>query len=99
MEAEIEQVRIHRRGWMNGIHDMGGMQGAGPIAPESDEPVFHAQWEKEVFAIQTATSGQGLFNIDEFRHAIERMNWRHYLESSYYEHWLTAMETLLTWKG
>ena len=84
---------------MNGIHDMGGMQGAGPIAPESDEPVFHAQWEKEVFAIQTATSGQGLFNIDEFRHAIERMNWRHYLESSYYEHWLTAMETLLSEKG
>ncbi len=84
---------------MNGIHDMGGLQGAGPIVPENDEPVFHAQWEKHVFAIQAATSGQGLYNIDEFRHAIERMNWIHYLESSYYEHWLTAMETLLGEKG
>ena len=84
---------------MNGIHDMGGMQGAGPIAPENDEPVFHAQWEKDVFAIRIASSGQGLYNIDEFRHAIERMQWAHYLESSYYEHWLTAMETLLSEKG
>jgi nitrile hydratase len=84
---------------MNGIHDMGGMQGAGPIAPENDEPVFHEQWEKDVFAIRTATLGQGLYNLDEFRHAIERMHWTHYLESSYYEHWLAAMETLLSEKG
>jgi len=84
---------------MNGIHDMGGMQGAGPIAPEHDEPVFHAQWERDVFAIRAATLVQGLYNTDEFRHAIERMNWIHYLESSYYEHWLTAMETLLGEKG
>jgi len=84
---------------MNGIHDMGGMQGAGPIAPEHDEPVFHEQWEKKVFAMQTAVSGQGLYSGAEFRHAIERMNWIHYLESSYYEHWLTAIETLLSEKG
>ena len=84
---------------MNGIHDMGGMQGAGPLARENDEPVFHALWEKDVFAIQTATSGQRLYSSAEFRHAIERMNWIHYLESSYYEHWLTALETLLSEKG
>jgi nitrile hydratase len=84
---------------MNGIHDMGGMQGAGPVAPESDEPVFHEQWEKLVFAIETATSCQGLYNSAEFRHAIERLNWKQYLESSYYERWLAAMETLLSEKG
>jgi nitrile hydratase beta subunit len=84
---------------MNGIHDMGGMQGATPIAPENDEPVFHERWEKKVFAMQIAASGQGLYSGAEFRHAIERMNWIHYLESSYYEHWLTAIETLLSEKG
>jgi len=84
---------------MNGIHDMGGMQGAGPIAPEHNEPVFHEQWEKVVFAMQSAVSTQGLYNGAEFRHAIERMHWLHYLESSYYEHWLTAIETLLSEKG
>ena len=67
---------------MNGIHDMGGMQGAGPIASENDEPVFHERWEKKVFAMQIAASGQGLYSGAEFRHAIERMNWIHYLESS-----------------
>ena len=84
---------------MNAIHDMGGMQGAGPVAPEKDEPVFHEQWEKDAFAIAIATLGQGLYNLDELRHGTERMSWVHYLEASYYEHWLTSVETLLTEKG
>jgi nitrile hydratase len=46
-----------------------------------------------------ATFAGGQFNVDEFRHAIERMEPKHYLESSYYEHWLTAVETLLLEKG
>jgi nitrile hydratase subunit beta len=29
---------------MNGVHDMGGMHGMGPIEAERDEPVFHAEW-------------------------------------------------------
>jgi nitrile hydratase len=29
---------------VNGIHDIGGMHGFGPV--ERDEAVFHAQWEK-----------------------------------------------------
>jgi len=29
---------------MNGIHDMGGMHGMGPIEHERDEPAFHAPW-------------------------------------------------------
>jgi nitrile hydratase len=84
---------------MNDIHDLGGMHGAGPIAPEKDEPVFHEPWEKDVFALLFVTMAQGHYNLDEFRHAIERMSWVHYLQSSYYEHWLTAYETLLTEKG
>lgn len=84
---------------MNGIHDMGGMQGAGAVVPEQDEPVFHEQWERLVFAIETATSCQGFYNSDEFRYAIESLPWRQYLESSYYERWLAAIETLLSEKG
>jgi len=41
----------------------------------------------------------GYFNIDEFRHAIERMGAQAYLNTSYYEHWLHAFETLLVEKG
>jgi len=84
---------------MNGIHDLGGMQGFGPVVREKDEPVFHAEWERRTFGLLTATLALQRWNIDEFRHAIERMGAAHYLESSYYEHWLHAIETLLIEKG
>jgi nitrile hydratase len=84
---------------MNGIHDLGGMHGFGPVEPEVDEPVFHADWERIVLATQLATLAQRLYNLDEFRHGIERMAPAHYLEASYYERWLASIETLLVEKG
>ncbi len=84
---------------MNGIHDLGGMHGFGPVVVEEEEPVFHAPWERAVFAGFAQLAAQGIFNLDEFRHAIERMGNARYLTSSYYEHWLSAYETLLTEKG
>lgn len=84
---------------MNGIHDLGGMHGLGRIEPEPDEPVFHEPWERRVFGMMIANFGGGQFNVDQFRHAIERMAPAHYLETSYYEHWLAALETLLVENG
>ena len=84
---------------MDAIHDLGGMHGFGLIEPESDEPVFHEPWERRVFGMMIATFAGGQFNVDQFRHAIERMAPAHYLESSYYEHWLAALETLLVESG
>lgn len=84
---------------MNSVHDLGGMHGFGAVVEESDEPLFHTPWEKEVFAMSLATLGQGLCNLDEFRHGIERMGQAEYLQSTYYEHWLAAMERVLVEKG
>jgi nitrile hydratase beta subunit len=84
---------------MNGAHDLGGMHGMGPIDPEPDEQTFHEPWERRVFAMFIGTFAGGHFNVDEFRHAIERMDPAEYLSSTYYEHWLHAMETLLVEKG
>jgi len=84
---------------MNGIHDLGGAQGYGPIAPERNEPVFHAEWERRAFGVMLSVFAGGNYNVDEFRHAIERMGAEHYLRSSYYEHWLHAVEQLLIEKG
>jgi len=80
---------------MDGIHDLGGMQGFGPVTVEKDEPVFHEAWERRMFGIAAAMFPQRLYNIDAYRHAIERMEPAHYLGSSYYEHWLTGLATLL----
>src|SRR5467141_4684932 len=84
---------------MNGIHDMGGMHGFGPVEPEKNEPVFHSRWEGRVLGLSRACSVQGLFNIDESRHAIERMAPIDYLGSSYYERWLDGNVRLLVEKG
>lgn len=84
---------------MNGIHDLGGMHGMGPINPDPNEPTFKNDWERRVFAMMIATFGGGHFVVDEFRHAIERMAPAHYLETSYYEHWLASIETLLVENG
>lgn len=80
---------------MNGAHDLGGMDGFGPIDPEADEPVFHAAWERRVFAMTVAMGFYGAWNIDMSRHARERQDPAHYLASGYYEIWLRGLETLL----
>ncbi|MBA3250731.1 MAG: nitrile hydratase subunit beta [Geodermatophilaceae bacterium] len=64
-----------------------------------DEPPFHADWEAHVFALNRALLGQGVYNLDEFRDAIERMPPEDYLASSYYEKWFHAITTLLVEKG
>ena len=84
---------------MDGIHDLGGMHGFGPIEVEADEPVFHQEWEGRVAALLSLVLGAGVGNIDKFRHSIERMPPRRYLSSTYYERWLTAIETLLIEDG
>ena len=77
---------------MNGVHDMGGMQGMGPIQYEKDEPVFHAGWEKRVFAMDRAMAAWLKWNIDAWRHDIETLPPADYLRFSYYEKWFTALE-------
>ncbi|MEW6301712.1 MAG: nitrile hydratase subunit beta [Thermodesulfobacteriota bacterium] len=83
---------------MNGIHDMGGMTCFGPVVREENEPIFHAPWERRVFAMTMLAMG-AVDTLDAFRHAIERMDPVHYLASTYYEHWLAALETLLVEHG
>jgi nitrile hydratase subunit beta len=77
---------------MNGVHDMGGMHGFGPIVREVNEPIFHADWEAHVRAMMTEVRSRGYFNIDASRHGIERMEPAHYLRASYYERWLATIE-------
>ncbi len=84
---------------MNGIHDLGGMHGMGAVITEENEPPFHHEWERRTFSLFASLFVGGHFNVDMFRHAIERMNPAHYLEESYYEHWMHAFETLLLEKG
>jgi nitrile hydratase subunit beta len=84
---------------MNGVHDMGGMHGFGPIVRETNEPLFHADWEARLWAIDRNVLQQGYFTIDAHRYGIERMEPAHYLRASYYERWLASLEYNLIHEG
>jgi len=84
---------------MNGVHDMGGMHGLGPLAPEQNEPVWHAPWEARVFALTSAIGAWRKWNTDEGRQQIERMPGANYLRASYYEKWLIRTEELAVQTG
>jgi len=85
---------------MNGIHDLGGMHGFGPVEREENEPCFHEAWEGAVFALtQIVRNTHHLFNVDEFRRGIETMDPADYLAASYYERWLRSIEVNLLEKG
>ena len=80
---------------MNGAQDMGGMHGFGPVKPEPNEPVFHADWEKRAFALTLAMAMPGGWNIDMSRFARENRDPAEYLSMSYYQIWFAALETML----
>ena len=84
---------------MNSLHDMGGMHGFGPVAPEADEPVFHAAWEGRVMALYRAAGFLGFWTIDASRAAIESLAPATYLTASYYAKWLMGLEVNLRRTG
>jgi nitrile hydratase len=84
---------------MDGIHDLGGRQGFGKVRHAPTAEAFHEDWEKRVNALYSLAVRLGIFNMDEYRHAIERMEPRHYLSAGYYERTLTSLATLCVEKG
>ena len=84
---------------MDGMHDLGGRQGFGAIRYTHNAQAFHAEWEVRANSLYAFAVRRGIFNMDEYRHGIERMEPRHYLAASYYERSLTSLATLLVEKG
>jgi nitrile hydratase subunit beta len=84
---------------MNGVHDMGGVHGMGPIKPEVDEPVFHERWEARAFALNFAMAAWQKWTLDGSRHQRELIPASEYLAMSYYEKWLAALVELLVKSG
>ena len=83
---------------MNGVHDMGGMHGFGPVDVD-DDAAFHDEWEKTVFAVEKLIRYQSIYGVDEKRHALERLDPVTYLDVSYFERWALGTEKLLLETG
>jgi nitrile hydratase subunit beta len=84
---------------MDGIHDMGGMDGFGKVEAEPDEPPFHEPWEGRMLALSRAMGYAGAWHTDHARFARERLPPHVYLTSSYYQRWALTMETNLVERG
>jgi len=84
---------------MNGVHDMGGMDGFGRVEPEPNEPVFHEPWEGRVMAMNRAMGAVGVWNIDVGRFSREMLPAHVYLASSYYRKWFLGLEQMLLERG
>jgi nitrile hydratase len=78
---------------------MGGMHGFGPVEPEPNEPVFHADWEKAAFALNMAIGVAGIWNLDAFRFARESLPPPQYLTTSYYGLWVVTLEHMMLAHG
>ena len=85
---------------MDGVHDLGGMHGFGPVPYEPDNEVFHEPWQATTFGLMLSVPYfTGNHNADEYRHGVERMAPSHYFSVHYYERVLTSVATLLVEKG
>ncbi|MDJ0611713.1 MAG: nitrile hydratase subunit beta [Kiloniellales bacterium] len=84
---------------MDGVHDLGGMEGFGPLAIEPDEPPFHHDWEARVMALRLLMGFWRRWNIDAGRHSIENLPPADYLSMTYYEKWLASVANLSVGAG
>src|SRR5262249_54844134 len=84
---------------MDGIHDLGGREGYGPIdVGEPPEP-FHAPWEARLFGIVRGDDRPATFSIDRFRHVRECIDPAEYLARRYYDQWLLAHAVMMVAAG
>jgi nitrile hydratase len=84
---------------MSRPNDVGGLASTSPIEREADEPPFHAEWEARVFGLNRVLMQHGVYNLDQFRDAVERIEPERYRTLPYYEKWLTAIEMLVRERG
>ena len=84
---------------MNGVHDMGGMDGFGKVEVEPNEPPFHEPWEGRVLAMNRAMGATGIWNIDMSRHSREVLAPPVYLAATYYQKWFLGLRNMLLERG
>jgi nitrile hydratase len=84
---------------MNGVHDMGGMHGMGPVQAEKNEPVFHAPWQGRAYALTRAMGAWRKWNLDASRYQRELIPPADYFTMSYYERWIVALVELMVKTG
>lgn len=84
---------------MDSVHDLGGVEGFGPIPVEVNEPVFHYDWEAKVMGMRMLMGAWRKWNLDAGRHSVEVLPPADYLSMTYYEKWLASLTNLSAGAG
>ena len=84
---------------MNGVHDMGGMDGFGKVESKRTSRRSMRPWEGRVMAMQRAMGYAGAWHIDMFARPRERQPPTIYLAASYYKSWALAMRSRRSSRG
>ena len=71
---------------MDGIHDLGGKQGYGPVDVDDGDEVFHHDWEGREWGIAQCARTPGI-TIDWWRHCRELIMPEDYLARPYFDSW------------
>ena len=77
--------------------DLGGKGIHGPVIPEPEGELFHAEWERMALAITLAMGATGTWNIDESRSVRETQP--NYDSLTYYQLWIQGLVALLKKHG
>jgi nitrile hydratase beta subunit len=84
---------------MDGIHDLGGRQGFGPVDVSEPEEPFHAPWEARVWGAVRAMTRPTDWSVDWFRNCRELIEPVDYLTRPYYDQWAQAYSAMLVNSG
>lgn len=84
---------------MDGLHDLGGVEGFGPVDQEDYGRTFKYAWEGRMNGIAAAMARPPGWSIDWFRHARECVRPEDYLTRSYYDQWNLAYAAMLVDSG
>ena len=76
---------------MDGVHDLGGREGFGPVPDKDDDRPFHDDWEARAFGIIQSAAGENDWSIDWFRHCRELLVPADYMTRSYFDHWVLTL--------
>lgn len=84
---------------MDGIHDVGGRQGFGPIEVTESDPPFPTEWEARAFGITISVTAASDYSVDKFRYTREQLPPLEYLTSAYFEQWMRGTMAMLVGSG
>jgi nitrile hydratase beta subunit len=84
---------------MDGIHDLGGREGFGPVDVNEPEEQFHEPWEARLRCIVNAMSRAPDWNIDWFRHCRELIDPIDYLSRPYFDQWMQTYAAMMVNSG